>query len=500
MEVAQRPAEQASRRAELGEGSLRRRTARGTLVNAAFLSGLNLLGLVKGFVVAALLSAADYGVWGILLATLTTLHFLREAGIGDKYVQQDEADQELAFQRAFTIEALMTGALALLLLAAAPLLVLVYGRDELLWPAFFLVAMLPATALAAPIWIFYRRMDFVRQRSLQAIDPVVGFVVSVGLALAGAGYWSLLIGAAAGAWASAIAAIWASPYRLAFRHDRGTLREYVRFSWPVVAAYVAAIAIMQASMIVGEAELGLAGAGAIALASTIAMYTERIDDVVTATLYPAICAVRDRTELLYESFVKSNRLALIWGIPFGVGVALFASDVVDLALGAEWRPAVGLFQAVGLIAAVNHIGFNWEAYYRARGETRPLAVVTIVAAVVFLACAVPLLVSDGLDGLALGLAITTAASLALRFVYLRRLFPGLGIAVHAARAMAPTVPAAGAVLLVRALTDLDRTVPLALGELGVYVAITALATLALERPLLREIVGYLRGAPVRIPA
>ena len=35
---------------------------------------------------------------------------LKLIGIGDKYIQQDEADQELAFQKAFTLDALTTTA------------------------------------------------------------------------------------------------------------------------------------------------------------------------------------------------------------------------------------------------------------------------------------------------------------------------------------------------------------------------------------------------------
>lgn len=49
---------------------------------------------------------------------------------------------------------------------------------------------------------------------------------------------------------------------------------------------------------------------------------------------------------MFESFVKSNRLALMWGAPFGVGLSLFA-DLVDHGIGDEWKPAVGLLQAFG---------------------------------------------------------------------------------------------------------------------------------------------------------
>ena len=88
---------------------LRRRAARGMLINAVFLAGLTSLGLIKGFVVAAFLSRSDYGVWGLLVVTLGTLGWLKQIGVSDRYVQQRDDDQELAFQRAFTLEILFSG-------------------------------------------------------------------------------------------------------------------------------------------------------------------------------------------------------------------------------------------------------------------------------------------------------------------------------------------------------------------------------------------------------
>ena len=76
-------------------------------------------------------------------------------------------------------------------------------------------------ALQTPIWPYYRSMDFVRQRTLQAVDPIVAFVVTVALAAAGAGYWALVIGLVAGSFAGAAVAIAASPYPLRLRWDRG---------------------------------------------------------------------------------------------------------------------------------------------------------------------------------------------------------------------------------------------------------------------------------------
>ena len=41
-------------------------------------------------------------------------------------------------------------------------------------------------------------MRFVRQRMLEAIDPLVAATVTIGLAIAGLGYWALVIGPVVG--------------------------------------------------------------------------------------------------------------------------------------------------------------------------------------------------------------------------------------------------------------------------------------------------------------
>ena len=214
----------------------------------------------------------------------------------------------------------------------------------------------------------------------------------------------------------------------------------------------------------------------------------------TQTLYPAICAVRDRTELLHESFVKSNRLALMWAMPFGLGMALFGDDLVSHVIGERWRDAVVLLQVFGVAAAVGHLGFNWTAYFRAVGQTRPIAVVSVTEAAVFLSINVPLLFAFGLPGFAAGYLATTAVSLALRGYFLRGLFRGFGLARHALRALAPSVPPLLLILAVRLVFDGERTAAVAGAELAAYVAVTIAATYAFERDLLREAAGYL-GRP-----
>ena len=477
------------------ESSRRRLAARGVVINSVFLTLVGGLNLLKAFIVARFLTAAEFGVWSVLLLLVMFVVTLKGAAVGERYIQQDEDDQREAFQKAFTLELISAVALAALLGVAMPVIALVYGESQLLAPGLAMTLMLFGLALQAPIWVFYRRMDFLRQRLLLAIDPVVSFVVTILLVAAGADYWSLVIGAIAGAWVGGVVAVAISPYPLALRFDRETTRGYVSFSWPLIVAVAAGLGIAQLSVLFGDFALGLAGAGAIGLAGFYSTYVDKVDQVVTQALYPAVCRVVDRPQLLLEVFIKSNRLALIWGVPFGVALTLFAADLIEYGIGDQWAPALTLFQVIGLIGAINHIGFNWGAFYRARGETRPVAIVTVSALGVFLVTAVPLLFSHGLDGFAVGIAAMGTVSLCLRAYFVRRLFPGFRLARHTVRALTPTIPAVAAVLLLRAVSD-PGGLGHALLELGLYVAVTAAATLVFERRLLREAVSYLRKAGV----
>jgi len=472
--------------------TLRQHAAHGTLVNGAFNAGLTGLAFLKGFVLAAFLSPSDYGIWGILLISLGTLTWLKQVGISDKYIQQEDLDQEQAFHRAFTLELVVNGVLFAVLLVAVPLMALIYGRPELLLPGFAMCLIVPGGQLQVPFWVLYRRLEFARQRRLQVVDPLVAFVVTVALAIAGAGYWSLVLGVLIGTWVGAVIAVRSSPYPLRLDYDAATMRSYVAFSTPLFVASLGGIVIAQGSIFFSESAIGLVGAGVVTLAAQISMLSQRVDDVVSSTLYPVICSVRDRRDLLFETFEKSNRLALMWAMPFGFGLALFAGDLVTFVLGDRWEPAVVVLQGTGVAAAVTQLGFNWTSYVRALGDTRPIAVNSLVQAVVFLAT-VPLMYRYGLAGYAVAVLFLAVASLAVRGVYLARIFDRFAMARHSARAVLPALPALAVVLLLRAFdAGTERTGLMAMAELAAYGLATLAATWAFERTLLREAVGYLR--------
>ena len=274
------------------------------------------------------------------------------------------------------------------------------------------------------------------------------------------------------------------------------MKVYFTFSAPIFLATASTVVVANAAAIATNAHLGLAGVGAVAVAANISAFTTRVDSLVSGTLYPAICAVQNRLDLLRESFVKVNRVALMWAMPFGCGLALFAGDLIRFVIGEKWRPALVLLEITGVVAALAHIGFNWDDYFRARARTVPIAVAAVGSTIAFLAVGLPLLFVYGLTGLAIGFAAQAAVNLVFRGWYLAQIFDGFSFARHAWRAILPTVPAVAAVLLMRLLESGARGGAMAIAELIVYVLVTVLATWLFEGSLIREALSYLmrRGA------
>jgi O-antigen/teichoic acid export membrane protein len=472
---------------------LRSRAARGAIVNGAFLLAVELLGVIQAVLVARLLGTAEVGMYGIVSVTVMTLLSLKQIGIDEAFVQQDQSDQEMAFRQAFSLDLALSAAFTLVTAALAPLIGSIYA-DQSLTPLMLALSLLPLLfALQAPAWIFLRRMDFVRQRSLQAIVPAVTLVTTIGLILAGFQAWALVLGALSGNIAAAILAASVSPYSMRPVIHIESARRYMTFSAPIFLAAICGLIIRQGQTLAFESTLGLAGAGYLTLAVTLTRYADRADQLITQTIYPAICAISDSPKRLAEVFEKSNRITAMWALPFGAGLALFTPDLVDHVLGRKWEPAIPLVQLVGVSTAIYQLGFNWTAFHRAVGRTRPQTVYAIAGLVAFLAAPLPLLLEFGALGFGWGLFAVNIVAGALRWTYMKQLLPNVRILHVVARSFIPPLAATAAILGWRLAGGSETNgIALWIGQMFVFVVLYASITAVMERELLTEAVGYLR--------
>jgi O-antigen/teichoic acid export membrane protein len=221
---------------------------------------------------------------------------------------------------------------------------------------------------------------------------------------------------------------------------------------------------------------------------TLTRYADRADRVISPTIYPAICAVRDRSDTLVQMFSAAARSAAIWALGLGLLFVLFAPDLVQFALGSKWEGATVLLQGLAASAALYQFGFTWIAFARALGRTRPPALEAVVALAGFLLLAIPALAIWGRTEFVIALGVSALCILAVRRYWIRQLLPGVPLGRLALRALWPLVPAAAAALVIRfGLWGGHRSLGQAIAEVVAFLLAYAASTWVAERGLVREL-------------
>src|ERR1700736_2891909 len=188
-------------------------------LDAAFLGGLawtagakwvtQLVSWVAVLVAARLLSPSDFGMVEMAGFVATLTNVLAEFGVGSTVLQMRELDRSVLAQ--LNTVSLIFSTLAFGLSVAITPLVATFFRTEQLKLlmiinslGFFITAV-----QAVPLGLLQRDMDYRRLSLAEAVQAIVQSVITIGCAIAGAGYWSLLIGPFVGkASAAGLTAFW----------------------------------------------------------------------------------------------------------------------------------------------------------------------------------------------------------------------------------------------------------------------------------------------------
>ena len=485
-----------SDRLDFPRGELRARVVRGTVVNATVLGFVDLLVLAQGLIVTRLLGPEAIGLYGVVTVTAMTIVSLKRVGIDEAFVAQEAADQETEFQHAFTLELLLSAGFALVLLASAPVVAAVYDDDRLL-ALTAATAYLPlAFALQSPAWVFFRRMDYARQRLLQAVVPVVAFAVTVPLAAAGVGVWSLVIGPAAGN----LGGHRRRARRVALSPG-AALRPRRRAALPALLGARLRLARRGARRRPGpDPRLRRRSRAWPGSASSRSPRRSRATSIAPTRSSPRRSTRRSAPSATARGRSRSSSCAPTARRCCGsCPRARAPSSSPATSSPSSWatsggRPR-GLIQGLAVATAMGQLGFNWFSFYRAHERTRPPAVEALVAAVAFCALAVPGLAIAGVTGFVVGRCAAVAVQLGVRARYVRALLPAVRARDLLARPAVPTAAAAAAALALRAaLWGSGRSEAQAVAELALFGAVVVVLTLRLERGLVAELISAVRRA------
>lgn len=471
---------------------------RGALANLAFGVSLQALVALQAVLVPRLLGPGAIGVFALATAGVALGTTVKSIDLPSKVVQEREVDLHTSYQVAFTLEVVMASVAMVGVLAAAPLLAHLYHRPSL-WPlmAILSLGLFQTALLDLPASLPYREMRFVRRNLLTSVGPLVSVMVTLGLAYAGFGVWSLAAGTLSGLAVSILIVAFASPIPPRLVWNRAVARRFLSFGVPIWTQSMLVFLAGWGAVITISATVGVSGLGYFETSQSWSSRALQVDGFLSDAIFPALCSMQAATARLRRAFIVTNRLSMIWAAPVGMGMVALAHPSVMLLLGHRWGPAVLLVQAEGISIVLNAVGLNWRLFYVARGQTRPLMVMGIVTAMWLVGCVIPLLIIWKLKGAALSIILLGVFGLAFRQFYVNRMFGRTPLLRMTWREMAAGGLGAGAVEGLRVLgwraTSVITLGVQALVVLGVTAAIAWLVDRELISSSLRAVL-HSRGS------
>ncbi|MBB2902004.1 O-antigen/teichoic acid export membrane protein [Kineococcus radiotolerans] len=475
--------------------SLRLQAASGVMWSAAQMWLVRATAAGAFIVISRQLQPSEFGLVALAMSVIAVLQLLSDSGMATYLIRTadlDEKHRSTAFWTTLLLAVVLAGALAAL---AGPVAGL-FDEPGLAPVLVWLSAGLVLTGLGSvPTALMRREMRFKSLAIRGTIATMVGSVVAIVLALAGAGVWALVAQNLVRAGISVVITWSVVRWFPRFVLDRAEARTMLSFGSKLLG-----VDLLLQARTRGE-EFVLAGMGSSALLGLwsvanrlVKIIQETGSSVVNTVATPAFARLQDDLPRLHRAYESALYTAGLVMFPAMLFLAVTSPYLVPFLLGAQWAPTAGVAQIIAVTAALGVFSQFDRAVFVAVGKLRP-EVVMVTGIVVTQLVLVVVLVPHGLTWVALGLLARTLVSVPVRQLVIQRTV-GIPVrsTVKALRVLAAALVMAGALWAVDTwlLAGLDTWARILLAAV-VAVVVYVPALLLLARPVFSRVLGDVRS-------
>ncbi len=349
---------------------LKRQLTKGGVWAAAETWGQQVFNFLIFVLLARLLGPEAYGLLALamIIPALGEL-ILTRGGWTEALIQHPDLDPAHA-DSVFWLLLVLTALLALVtVLAAEPLAALLDAPD--------LAALIPWLALTLPLAALYAVPDALLRRELRfaplaartLLATFIGGVAGIGAALAGFGVWSLVIQQVAQKLVATLTLWWATTWRPSLRFSWRHYRELHNFSVMSLGERLCLYADEFGPRLILGGLLGPVALGYYVLARKLLdLTTEALVQPFAKVAMPVFAKLRGEPAQARQVLVEGTRVAAALAMPAFAGLALVAPDLLPLAFGEAWRPAVPAAQVLVLVGLFLPLSYFDAALMRGGGR------------------------------------------------------------------------------------------------------------------------------------
>jgi O-antigen/teichoic acid export membrane protein len=306
--------------------------------------------LLAGIVIARIVDPEAFGVYAVALVALNLLLSMNELGVSVALVRHPGSVAAMAP----TVVTLSIGSSAVLFvamfLAAGPFAGAMGAPEATGIIQLMSVAVLIDGITSVPVAMLTRAFMQAKRMQIDLIGFAVSTPVTILLALAGQGAWSLAWGAVAGNLATGLFSVLWAPERYRPGFDRDVVGGLLRFGLPLAGASLLLLALVNVDFVVAGRVLGTVQLGLYFLGFNLSTWPMTlVSTVVRRVTTAAYAQLNDRGDGS-AGFRQSLFLVLSLGMLLSVLLAAYAEEIVRFLYGETWVPAAVVIPALVILS------------------------------------------------------------------------------------------------------------------------------------------------------
>lgn len=294
--------------------------------------------VVTLLILARMLTPADFGLTAIAVSIIAIVDMVLEVPLVQALTRLGEVGKT-HLDTAFTIGLMRGGAIGVLMTGAAWPVALVYQDPRLFWLVIALALGPISRSLYSPAMVFhFRALDFRTAFIADLSGKVLASALSVGVLLAGGGYWAIVVSAVGSSLIPTLLSYILAPYRPIASLAR--LSDFTAFTGWFTASQILGAVSWQYDRVLLGFYLDKASLGRYTVASDFAVLpTQSIIGPAMRPVLAAFSTIAGNADRLRSAYLKAARLTMLIAVPAGLGIALTSDLIVAIVLGPQWMQA-----------------------------------------------------------------------------------------------------------------------------------------------------------------
>lgn len=379
---------------------------------------VSVISAVSTVVLARLLLPRDFGLVAIGLTMINIVAAVTDLSLVSALIQH-ESPKEEHLHCAWTLNALRGAILCAFFIAVGPLVAHFYHDRRLVTVMVVIGSSVFCSGLTNPkVAMLKRDLVFWQDFIIQVAQKLVMTVASIVFAVLYKSYVALLAGIIAGEITQVAVSYMFVPYRPRVRLFG--YRDLIGFSgWLTLSQIVQTINWRLDPLIVGKF-VGASQLGLFTVFGRLAAIPTRDTTLpLTATLFPALCQVRDDRQRLQGAAMRAQVLISAISLPCACLTASVAYPLVLLTMGRHWISAIYVLQILAVATAFQTLAMVYEPATMALGKTRLFFRRSLQLLAIRLPATVAGLYFGGLPGLMVALVFLAGVGLFLDMLVMK---------------------------------------------------------------------------------